>query len=117
MVTWEQKLQAWGYPRYRELARVLRKLDIEPEEVQTPMELAKKLSEIARTYGLAEDISNAIRGFIDWVAGIIKPYVGDFFLIIAGSLISSIGKGWIKVVGVVPVALGIYDMAKRLGVV
>jgi len=117
MVTWEAKLQAWGYPRYRELARVLRRLGLRPEEFESPAELAKVLSETARTYGLAEDIMNTIKDFIDWFLNTIKPYIGDFFLIIAGSLISSWGKGWLKIVGVVPVALGIYDMAKRLGVV
>ncbi len=117
MVTWEEKLRAWGYPRYRELARVLRRLGFRPEDFKTPAELAKALSETARTYGLTEDILNIIKDFLQWFLNTIKPYIGDFILIFAGAAITSWAKGWIKIAGIVPIALGIWDLAKRLGVV
>ncbi|MHA1470397.1 MAG: hypothetical protein ACTSSP_07530, partial [Candidatus Asgardarchaeia archaeon] len=116
MVTWEQKLEVWGYPKTYELSPVLSQIGLQQEYYKTPFELARDLRSLidqkTRTIYVQgewqplawyDPIIDFFRWLWDQIMNLLGPVVKYVGLILIGGLVMWVSPGYYKAIGAIPV--------------
>ena len=122
IITWEDKLISWGYPKPQKLAPVLLDMGLCPDYFNTPQDLGKHLhSTYPSTRMIPLEWYDPILDFFKWLweqilllLGPVVKYVG---LIAIGAGITWLASGWYKSLGAIPIAVSVYLMLQDFGVI